>query len=259
MDDQTEFAAGIEFGGAKALTTDEGLPAVANYCARVQTLAGELLRIEIVLAADFSDNADFDAGFYAILKDAQHFFIGNFWIVDQQLFSRALQKITEDFTGVGRADDEGVHSGFVSGAGAIRAKKFSGFAHPGGIGGDNSEATAVVNIEMGEIEGEDVEDAAINNEKFIVVADQIVGGASDDDAVIEKASFELAQIIGSAAIDVSDERGNFHSARGGGVQSIFNVLAVGPKNSDVNASPRAFDGGKKRRDAIFRLDNKFHV
>jgi len=97
---------------------------------------------------------------------------------------------------VGRADDKRIHAGFVSGARAIRAEQFRPFPHPGSVRGDDSEPAAVIDIQMSEIKRKDMKNAAVDEQEFIVITDQIVRGASDDDARLKKAGFELAQVIG---------------------------------------------------------------
>ena len=101
----------------------------------------------------------------------------------------------------------------------------------------------MINIHMCKIKRKHVENPAIYQNKFVVVANQIVGTACDDDPCVEKPQFQLTKAIGSAPVDISDQRGDLHSSCGRGLQSIFNVLAVGAKNSNLYPLLRAIDSG----------------
>lgn len=92
----------------------------------------------------------------------------------------------------------------------------------------------MVNVQMRKIKRQHEQSLAIENDKFVVVADQIVGGARDDDSSLKEAHLQRSKMFLTTAINVCDERSYFDASRGSGFQLRLNVRAVKSKNCDVD-------------------------
>ena len=100
---------------------------------------------------------------------------------------------------------------------------------------------------------------AVDDHQLGVVADQLVIGAADHDALVEHAQLELAQPLLAAGVGVRDERADRDAAFDRGFDGLLDRLQVEAENDEVERFLRALDGVERRLDAVSRLNNQIHV
>jgi hypothetical protein len=110
--------------------------------------------------------------------------------------------------------DEAVEIGDIARPVSIGREQLQGFLHQLAFSRDDAEAAAVVDVQVGEVEGEDVEDPAIHDEQLVVVADEVVGRPRHRDAGVQQAHLEFAQALFAAMVGIGDERRDRHAALG---------------------------------------------
>ena len=133
-----------------------------------------------------------------------------------------------------------------------------GFAYPVRVGGHDAEATAVVDVQMREIERQHAQDTAIDQDVLVVIADQVVGSASHDDSGIETAQLQLAQTLFAAAVGKCDQGGHLDAPLRRRLQRRLDVLAIEAEDGNLHAFLRALDGREQRRHAVGGLNDQFH-
>src|SRR5713101_3044965 len=138
------------------------------------------------------DDADFNASFRPILQEADHFLVRDLRIVNQQLFLRPLQETAEDLTGVRRTHDERIEPWRVRLSGGVGLKELHGLSHPLGILSDKSETAAVIDVHVRKVERKHVKDAPIDDDKLVVIADQVVVTTGENNSGFEEAHLQLA-------------------------------------------------------------------
>ena len=116
----------------------------------------------------------------------------------------------------------------------------------------------MINVHVSEIERKHEQSAPVDDDQFVVVADQIIGGPCHRNTRLQKACLKLAQLLLSTAVHISNQRRNLHAIRDGCLQSFFNITAVKAKNGNLQAFLRAFYRRKERPRSIIRLNDQFH-
>jgi hypothetical protein len=116
----------------------------------------------------------------------------------------------------------------------------------------------MVNIQMRKIKGQHEQSLAIENDKFVVVTNQVVGGAGDGYPGLKETHLQGSKMFLTATINVRDERRYLNASRRGSFEFRLNVRAVKPKNGDLDRFFGFLDGRKKRSRAIARLQDQLH-
>ena len=124
--------------------------------------------------------------------------------------------------------------------------------------GDDAKAAAVVDIKVGEVEGQDEEQPAVDNHQLVVIAHQVGGGPRNSDAHFEQAHLELAQVYLAAPVGVRDQCAHRNAAGDRGLQRRLNLGAVETEDNDLDALLGASDSRKQRRNSVVRLDQQIH-
>ena len=128
-----------------------------------------------------------------------------------------------------------------------------------GVAGDQSEAAAVIDVQISKVEGEQKQLAAIDDQEFAVISGQVVGRARHRDSGIQKAHFELAKVFLAAAIGIRDQRMDKDAARGRVRQGLLDFTAIESKNDDLDAVLGAIDGVEQRLNAVAGLNQQFQI
>ena len=97
----------------------------------------------------------------------------------------------------------------------------------------------------------------VDDQKLVVVTNQVVRGARHRNAGCEEAHLQFPQIPLTAAIGVRDQRVDKHPSRGGVGQSLFDFGTVEPKNGDLHAAFGSIDGFHQWRDPVAGLYQQF--
>ena len=117
--------------------------------------------------------------------------------------------------------------------GDIGFEQLEGFVDGAVVAGCDAKTAALVDVELGEVEAEDMQHV-VGHHEFAVIAQQIVGGARDGDPGGEQTLFELAQAVFAAAVGVRDERADAHAALHRGRQRAFDLIDVEAEDADVD-------------------------
>ena len=112
----------------------------------------------------------------------------------------------------------------------------------------------MVDIHVDKVERQQEQRPAIDDHHLAVVTNQVIRRAPHGYARLEKTRLHSAQLGFATPVGVSDQRTNGNALARGGFQGRLKLLPVHAEDQDVNALLGALDAGKKRRDAIVRLD-----
>jgi len=112
----------------------------------------------------------------------------------------------------------------------------------------------MVNVKVGEVEGQDVKQTTVNNHQLVVIAYQVVGSSRNGDAYFEQTHLEFAQVYFAAPVGVSNQRTHRNAAADRSLQRRLNLCAVETEDHDFDAFLGASDSRKQRRDSVVRLD-----
>src|SRR5260370_31213258 len=124
--------------------------------------------------------------------------------------------------------------------------------------GDDTEATAVVDVQRSEIEGQQEERSAIDDHHFAVRARDVSGCPSHSDSGCRQTHLQLPQAPLAAAIRICDESLNQTTAAGGRRQSSFHFRLVETENENLVTLFGAVNRFDDRTDAVAGLNQKFH-
>ena len=92
-----------------------------------------------------------------------------------------------------------------------------------------------------------------------MIAAQIAGTPGDDDAGIEEARLQPAQILLAAAIGEGDDGSHPDALRAGSrFQRDLDIASIEAEDRDLHALLRSRDGREQRPHAGLRLDDQFH-
>jgi len=84
----------------------------------------------------------------------------------------------------------------------------------------------MVNIQMCKVKRQHEQRLAIEDYEFVVIADQVVGGARDNYSSFKETHLQGSKMLFSAAINVGDERSYFDASSRGGFKLRLNVRAI---------------------------------
>ncbi len=209
--------------------------------------------------ADAADDLDIHAGLRARIQQPQHCGIADFRVVDQQLLLGPFQKRRELLARIHGTHDEGGVPRYIRLALGVGFEKFHRFGDQLGVGGHQSEAAAVVDVQVGKVKGQQKQLAAVDDQKLVVVARQVVGGARHGDAGFQQPHFQLPQISFAPAIGVGDQGMHEHAAGGGVGQGLFDLRAVEAEDGDFHAAFGAVDRVHQGRDPVAGLNQQFQT
>src|SRR5262249_27311993 len=141
------FPATIEFQRPETLAAYKCLMTISNDRSSMQSQLAQC-RIFKARGLHMADNLDLDARFDAFLNNPNHFRVGYFGVVDQQLFPSPAEKCRQLFSRIRRAYDEIRMPQRILTPRAICFEQFDGFLQQRGVGGADSETTAVGHIKV---------------------------------------------------------------------------------------------------------------
>ena len=145
--------------------------AIPDHHPRMQTHPGQLPRFQIgSLFTQSPDDPDFNSGFGALLQQPDHGTVADLEVINQQLFLCTFNEAGNLFAGINWADHECVYPGRVDLPLGVRLEKPHRFLHGSGVLRYNAEAAAMLDVEVSVIEGQQVQDAAVNDHEFIMIA-----------------------------------------------------------------------------------------
>ena len=103
-----------------------------------------------------------------------------------------------------------------------------------------------------------MQDATVDDHHLAVIADQVVGGPRDGDALLEQVQFELAEALLTAFVRVRNQRNDFNAAfdRPDG---IFELVEIESENDNHEPPLCPLDGREQRRDALIGLRHELHA
>src|SRR5580698_1520160 len=217
----------------------------------MQPQVGQLLHRQLDPGASQTpDDLDLNSGLSSRLQLAKHTRIANFGIVDQQLSLRAPDDLRELFSSIHRTDDEPGRPSHVRLPLGVRFEQFYRFLHQLAVPGDNSETTAVIDIETGEVERQYVQLTAVDDHVFAVITNQIIGGARHGYAGGKQSHLQLPQVLFAATIGVGDQSMDEYAAAHRLRQRLFDFLAVQAKNGNLHPALGFVDCLDERRNAV---------
>ena len=195
----------------------------------------------------------------AVLDDPLDQVVADLGVVDQQLLPRPPDERGQELARGLRADDEPVVAA-ASRAGAcgrLRTARSASRTMRLSLR-DDAEAAALLDIDLGVVEAEDVQ-RAVDDHHLAVVARQVVGRARDGDAGVEQPHLELPQALLAALVGVRDERADEHAALDGRSAAPSRPPARSNRKITMSmiffARRIAFTSGV---DAVVRLDDQLH-
>src|SRR6187551_3074780 len=160
------------------------------------------------VSADGPNDSYVDSLLGHVAQRARDLRVSNLGIVDEQLFLGPANECEELLPRVDRADDKGVETGLVGFSFVIRLEQLQRLLDEVAFPRDDREAAAMVDIEMGEVEGQDEEQAPVDDQQLVVIAREVVGGPRHLHARLEQTHLELAEALLAAVVGVGDERGH---------------------------------------------------
>ena len=155
-------------------------------------------------------------------------------------------------------DDEAIVPGRIRLPRRVGGEERARLLHQALVAGDDAEASALLDIEPGVVEAEDVE-RVVDHHHLAVIARQVVGGARDDDAGREEAHLELAQVLLAAAIGVGDQGAHGYAARHRRLERLLQLRPIEAEDDDVDRALGLLDRLQQRRHAVVWLDDELHV
>src|SRR5581483_6388045 len=220
--DEADFAAVIEFDFAQALAAKEDFLAVADDGLDVQADERHPADFEaFYLFVGRADEFDVNPHFGASFQMPDHLSVAQLIVINQQLPFSAQDKLTEPLARVDRADDKifGFGLGFESQG--VGFEQGNGFGDQFRVLGNDAKAAAVMNVQEGEVEGQQVKHAPVNDHHLAVIAHQIFCRACDGDARVAQTFFQPLDVFEVLFVGVSDEGVYVYAAPGGFDQSLF--------------------------------------
>ena len=151
-DDQAYFAARVQLRFPQALASNKRLRGILQNGASVQADFREFGYFEAKSLGSFAYDSNLNACVGPFLEDAHNLRVGDFGIVNKQLFFSSLKESGQYLAGIHGTNHKCFETGSVGSAGTIRLKQLYCFLHNFGVAGDDSKAAAMVNIQMGKIE-----------------------------------------------------------------------------------------------------------
>jgi hypothetical protein len=136
----------------------------------------------------------------------------------------------------------------------VGVKQPSRFLYKLRVSSDDSEAAAVIDVQVRHIERQNVELLPIHQHHFAVIAHQISRRPGDRDAPFKQLHLELAQVSFPSAIRECNQCMDEHSALDRVHQRPRNFIAIKAKNYDLNALFRLLNAFEKSIYTIPRLD-----
>src|SRR5215471_16014016 len=108
----------------------------------------------------------------------------------------------------------------------ISLEQFHGFSDETRLVGDYPETAAMMDVEEGEIERQQVKRPPVDEHHLAVITNQVLGRARDFHAALGQTALQLPDIFQVFFIGVSDEGMDADAARGGRDQFILDLEAV---------------------------------
>ena len=111
---------------------------------------------------------------------------------------------------------------------------------------------------MGEVERQHVEDTAIDQDVFAVIAAQVVRGASHNNSGLQAPQLELAQAGFATAVGEGDPGGHLDASRRRRHQRRLDVCAIEAEDGNLDALLRTLDGREQRSRTVGGFHDQFH-
>ena len=194
-----------------------------------------------------------------LLQKADHGAVADVGIIDEQLLFSALEESLKLLAGIERADDKVVPFRHVQSALGISLKQLQRLLNAMVLRGHHAETPAVIDVQISEIEGQDVELFIIDDHKLVVVADQIVRCARHRHPGLEQPHLKLSQHLLAAAVYVGNERVNGDAPGDGIVQRALDITPVEAEDNDLNAPLGSLNALNQRDDSVTRLHQQLHA
>jgi len=132
-------------------------------------------------------------------------------------------------------------------------KELCSFLYEPTILGNDAEAAAVFNVEIGEIERQKVEFLAVHQHHLAVVTDQIIRGAGNSYALFQKPHFQLAQILFPTLAGIGDQCVYGNTTLYRVFQSPLKFTTVQAENDNLDCFLSFVDTLEQRGDAVVGL------
>src|SRR6266436_1620850 len=171
----------------------------------MQTHPGKFLSGNAGSPANFPNDSNVDPGFDPLLQYADHLFIRDLRVINEQLFLRPFEEAAQHLSRVCATHYKVVPACDIGTSRTIGFEELYRFLDQYFILGDNTESAAVFDIEVREVKRKHHQNPPINNEIFVVITDQIVGGARNRNSVFQKSLLELAQVFLAPTVHVGDQ------------------------------------------------------
>src|SRR6185295_9390812 len=94
---------------------------------------------------------------------------------------------------------------------------------------------------MREVERQCVECATVDDQKLVVIAHKIVGGARNGNSGAKQAHLQFSEAFFAASIGIGNQGRYQDAAAHSRFQSCFQLGTVEPENDDVDALPGLLD------------------
>ena len=117
---------------------------------------------------------------------------------------------------------------------ASASNSFKACCTSGPLARHDSEAAASPDVERSEVETHQPQDRSIDDHQLVVIPDEFVARAGDDRAGLEKALFQLPQILLTTAVRVRDQRTNNNATLDRGVERFRNVWTIEAENHEID-------------------------
>src|SRR5262249_6604905 len=116
-----------------------------------------------------------------------------------------------------------------------------------------AEATAVLDVPVGQVERHQIELAAIDDHELGVITGQVVGGARHAHAGGQQTHLETPQTLLARAIGVRDQGVDGDAAADRVGQRVLDLTPVEAEDDDLDTAPGGRDPADQRQDAVARL------
>ena len=213
----------------------------------------------MTLFADGSNNPDL----YSLVKPgaqgAQYSGIGHLRIIDEEFLPGPTNQRRELFSRIHRTDDKIVAAGLVWCSGVIGVQQLQCFLDQSRLSGDDAEPSAVVNIQVREVEGQRIKSAAIDNQQLVVITHQIGGRAGNSNTSGQQSHLQLPQAFLATAIGVGNQRRHEDASSDGRFQTCFQLGSIEPEDDDIHTLSGVLDGRDEGSDSISRLCQKLQA
>src|SRR6185312_4764363 len=258
-EDYADLSAGFELQLAEALAAEEGGVAVAQDRAQVQARGKAAHGDGAAFCRRTREDADLDSLRDLLVEKFKEVAVAELHFVHQQLFLCAGDEFSEALARIDGADYQiFCRVGELLPA-RIAVEESNIFLDESGLGDDNTEGTAEVDIQVREVEAEEIEQLVVDDHHLAVVTDEVIGGACNGNALRQQPRFQAAKISFFALIGVRDERFHAHASLGGSHERFFDLGPVETEDQDANGLFRFAQCVEQGLDALVRLNEQLHA